>query len=139
MIRRSIVLAAGLLLAGFGSAQAEPITLPAGDWGYSPASPADCKRPPLTIEKDRLIQRIDQEGVRGEARCKILKIKKQPKGIIFVDTKCDWDAHVPQGMRESPDNENDDSFSLKVIDKTKILFNNTQYALCSSKKVSGND
>lgn len=130
MIRRSIVLSAGLLLAAFGSAQTETLALPIGDWAYSPVSASGCKRPPLTIEKDRLIQRIDQEGIRGEARCKILKTKKQPKGIIFINTKCDWDAHVPQGMRESPDEADDDYFSLKPLGQSKILFNNMEYMFC---------
>lgn len=133
---RAALLSATLFLSVVGSAQAEKLALPTGDWAYSSGSPTSCNRPSLTIEKDRLIRRIDQEGIRGEARCKILKIKKQPKGVIFIDTKCDWDAQVPQGMRESPDDE-DDSFSLKSISPTKILFNNSEHALCPSKSEGG--
>ncbi|WP_288588620.1 hypothetical protein [uncultured Methylobacterium sp.] len=119
-----------LIMAAIGSAKAEKPPLPIGDWTYSTDSARACRRPQLTIEKDRLIQRIDQDGIRGEARCKILKIKKQLKGVLFVDTKCNWDKHVPQEMRESPDNENDDSFSLKVVSQNEILFNNMNYWLC---------
>ncbi|WP_430912207.1 hypothetical protein [Methylobacterium sp. sgz302541] len=133
MTRRAVLLSASLFLATLGSAQAEKLILPVGDWAYSPVSPTGCKRPSLTIKKDRLIQRIDQEGIRGEARCNILKLKRGGKGVIFIDTKCDWDSHVPQGMRESPDNENDDSFSLKIISPTKILFNNSDHELCARK------
>jgi hypothetical protein len=133
MNTRVLLLSAGLVLATFGSAHAETPTLPLGDWTYSDVSAAECKKPPLTIEKNRLIQRIDQQGVQGEARCKILKIKKQPKGVLFVDTKCDWDAHVPQGMRESPDNDDDDSFSLKSVNAKTIIINNTKHYLCPSK------
>ncbi|NGM37292.1 MULTISPECIES: hypothetical protein [Methylobacterium] len=134
---RAAFLSATLFLTAVGSARAEKLSLPVGDWAYSPVSPTGCKRPSLTIEKDRLIQRIDQEAIRGEARCKILKIRRQGRGIVFIDTKCDWDAHIPQGMRESPDNENDDSFSLKFISPKKILFNNSEHELCARKSEGG--
>jgi hypothetical protein len=134
MIGRTALLSCSLFLAAAGSAQAQKPALPIGDWTDSAISAKVCQRPELTIKKDRLIQRIDQEGIRGEARCKILKIKKQTKGDIFIYTKCDWDKHVPQGMRESPDNESDDSFSLKIVDHKEILFNNISYRLCPAKQ-----
>ncbi len=133
MTVRIALLSSALFLAAASSAQAQKPALPLGDWTDSPVSAKACQRPELTIENQRLIQRIDQEGIRGEARCKILKIKKQTKGVLFVDTKCDWDKHVPQGMRESPDDENDDSFSLKVVGQREILFNNINYNLCPAK------
>ncbi|WP_143074734.1 hypothetical protein [Methylobacterium sp. ap11] len=130
---RIFLLTSAFVITFISSARAEKPTLPTGDWTYSTDPAKACRRPQLTIENDRLIQRIDQEGIRGEARCKMIKIKKQPKGILFIDTKCDWDKHVPQGMREGPDNENDDSFSLKALNQKEILFNNMNYSLCPAK------
>lgn len=133
MIRPATLLSACLFLAASGYAHANKLTLPVGDWTYPPAAAPECKSAPLTIEKDRLIQRIDQDGVRGAARCKFLRTKMGSKGYLFVKTKCDWDAHVPQGMRESPDNDDDEEFSVKIISGTKILFNNVEHELCPAK------
>ncbi|WP_156453729.1 hypothetical protein [Methylobacterium sp. CCH5-D2] len=137
MIRRAVLLSKPLFLAAAGFAQAQNLALPVGDWTYPPAAAPECKSAPLTIEKNRLIQRIDQEGVRGEARCRFLRTKMGSKGYIFVKTKCVWDAHVPQSMRESPDNDDDEEFSIKIISDTKILFNNVKHELCSAKSGSG--
>lgn len=134
---RAALLSTTLFLSVVGSAQAEKLALPVGDWTYPPATPSECKSAPLTIEKNRLIQRIDQEGVRGAARCKFLRSKMGSKDYIFVKTKCDWDKHVPQAMRESPDNDDDEEFSVKIISNTKILFNNVEYELCRAKVESG--
>lgn len=133
MIARIVLLSAFMALPAIGSAHADKLTLPTGDWTYPPAKAAECKSAPLTIEKSRLIQRIDQEGVRGEARCKFLRTKMGPKGYIYVKTKCDWDRHVPQAMRESPDNDDDEEFSVKIVSGTKILFNNVEHELCPAK------
>jgi hypothetical protein len=133
MIARIALLSASIILSAIGSAHADKFTLPAGDWTYPPAKAAECKSAPLTIEKNRLIQRIDQEGVRGEARCKFLRTKMGPKGYIYVNTKCDWDRHVPQAMRESPDNDDDEEFSVKIVSGTKIFFNNVEHELCPAK------
>lgn len=127
MTNRATLLSATLFLVAAGSAHAQKLALPVGEWGYSSSHGANCKRHILTIESTRIIQRLDE----GEARCAVRKIKKKGK-VLFVNTKCDWDASVPQGLRESPDQDDPDSFSIEIKGPNKILFNNSDYELCSS-------
>lgn len=127
MIRRSIVLAAGLLLAGFGSAQAQKVTLPVGVWGHDGPKGPNCKKPFLKVEEKRIIQRFDE----GEGRCIIKKLQQKSK-VISVKTKCEWDSSVPADLREGADEIDDDSFSVKIINSKNILFNNTEFGFCQS-------
>ncbi|WP_125901043.1 hypothetical protein [Methylobacterium indicum] len=134
VVMLSIAILTGYMaVPAIGAAHADKLALPAGNWTYPPAKAAECKNAPLTIENNRLIQRIDQEGIRGEARCRFLRIKMGQKGYIYVKTKCDWDRHIPQAMRESPDNDDDEEFSVKIISKNKIIFNNVEHEICPPK------
>ncbi|BCM87621.1 hypothetical protein [Methylobacterium indicum] len=125
MIGRVTLLSSALILAIVGSAEAQKLALPVGVWGHDGPKGPDCKKPFLKIEKKRIIQRFDE----GEGRCVVKSLKPRGK-YIAVKTKCDWDKGVPMQLREGADEADVDAFSIKIINKTKILFNNTDFGLC---------
>lgn len=127
MKTRAFLLSAGLILAALGSAQAQKLALPVGVWGHDGPKGPNCKKPFLKIEENRIIQRFDE----GEGRCTVKSIQKK-SNILFIKTKCDWDAGVPENLREGADDEDGDSFSIKVLSKGAILFSNTKFGLCPS-------
>ncbi|MEN3238757.1 hypothetical protein PUR29_35555 [Methylobacterium ajmalii] len=126
MIRHSILLSAGLLLAGFGSAQAEKLSLPIGEWGRLSSHGHACSPPFLRIEENRVIKRLGG----GEGRCPVKKIKRQGRALM-VDVKCEYDKSILEDYLIGGDDD-DDSFSLVIKSPTKIIFNNTNYEICSS-------
>ncbi|ACK86339.1 hypothetical protein [Methylorubrum extorquens] len=131
MICRSIVLSAGLFLAGSGSVQAKTLSLPIGEWGEVSSHGHDCRPPFLKIEEHRVIKRLGG----GEGRCPIKKIRRQGK-TLMVDVKCEYDKSIPEDYLMEGDDD-DNSFSLVVKSQSKILFNNTPYEICASVKGVG--
>ncbi|MCJ2029498.1 hypothetical protein MKK50_08805 [Methylobacterium sp. J-043] len=128
---RAALLSATLFLAAIGSVQAQKLTLPVGVWGHDGPKGPDCKKPFLKIEEKRILHRFDE----GEGRCTI-KTARKKSNIISLKTKCDWDASVPPELQEGPDEADGDSFSLKIVSNTKILFNNTEFGFCSAAEGS---
>ncbi|GAA0241713.1 hypothetical protein LNAOJCKE_4899 [Methylorubrum aminovorans] len=126
MTRRSILLSASLVLAVAGSAQAEKLSLPIGEWGHLSSHGLACSPPFLKFEKDRVIKRLGG----GEGRCPVQKIKREGKALI-VDVKCQYDKSIPEDYMAGGDDD-DDSFSLVIKSTTQILFNNSPHGLCPS-------
>lgn len=119
------ILAAGLLLATAGVAHAQNTALPVGEWGAKTNHGLACNPPFLKIEPNRIVKRLGG----GEGRCPIGKIKRKGS-VLFVDAKCKYDKSISPESLELGDDD-DDSFSLKIISPTQILFNNTPHELCS--------
>ncbi len=126
MNTRVVLLSAGLVLAALGSAQAQKLTLPIGEWGLLGGKGPDCSPPFLKIEQNRIVKRLGG----GEGRCPIKKIKKDGK-YLMVDAPCVYDKSIPPEHLIQGDDD-DDSFSLIIQSPTKILFNNTPHELCVS-------
>ncbi|NGM38037.1 hypothetical protein G4G93_29730 [Methylobacterium sp. DB0501] len=126
MIRRVALLSATLFLSAVGSAQAEKLSLPVGEWGHSSNHGLDCSPPFLKIEPNRVVKRIGG----GEGRCPVKKIKKDGR-YIRVFATCEYDKSIPDEYLIQGD-EDEDSFTLIVKGPTKILFNNTPHELCAS-------
>lgn len=126
MNTRTLLLSAGLILAALGSAQAQKLTLPIGEWGHFSNHGLDCNPPFLKIEKHRIIKRLGG----GEGRCPIKNIKKEGK-YLMVDVKCVYDKSIPPEQLVEGDSD-DDSFSLIVKSPTEILFNNSSHKLCKA-------
>ncbi|MGN7126787.1 hypothetical protein [Methylorubrum thiocyanatum] len=131
MIRCSTLLAASLFLVGIGTAQADKLTLPVGEWGHSSSHGLNCSPPFLKIEKNRVIKRLGG----GEGRCPIRKIKRSGKALL-VDVKCEYDKSIPPEHLIEGDDD-DDSFSLEIKSPTKILFNNAPHELCPASSGGG--
>ncbi|MDP4025784.1 hypothetical protein Q8W71_24435 [Methylobacterium sp. NEAU 140] len=128
---RAALLSGTLVLAAFGSAQAQRLTLPVGEWGLQGAKGPDCNPAFLKIEKGQVIKRLGG----GEGRCPIKKIKKEGK-YLMVEVKCVYDKSIPAEHLIEGDDD-DDSFSLIVKSPTLILFNNTPHGLCRSAAEMG--
>lgn len=118
------ILAAGLLLSTVGLAHAQKPELPLGEWGQKSNHGLACNRPFLKIEPNRIVKRLTG----GEGNCQIGKIKR--KGVVlFVEYKCVYDKSIPEEELAEGDDD-DNSFSLKVVSPTEILFNNVPHQLC---------
>ena len=95
MNTRTVLLSVGLVLAAFGSAQAQKLTLPIGEWGLAEGKSPDCSPPFLKIEQNRIVKRLGG----GEGRCPITKIKKEGK-YLMVNAKCKCPTSAPVGQNE---------------------------------------
>jgi hypothetical protein len=127
MIARIVLLSSALFLGSAALAEAQKLNLPVGVWGHDGPKGPDCKKPFLKIEEKRIVQRFDE----GEGRCTVNSLKPRGK-YIAVKTKCDWHKSVPMELREGADEADDDAFSIKIVSETKIMFNNTDFGLCSN-------
>jgi hypothetical protein len=126
MSTRTLLLSAGLILTAIGSAQAQKLTLPIGEWGRSSNHGLNCSPPFLKIEQNRIVKRLGG----GEGRCPVTKIKKEGK-YLMVDAKCVYDKSIHNEYLASGDDD-DDSFSIIIQSPTKILFNNSLHELCQA-------
>ncbi|MGN8096814.1 hypothetical protein [Methylobacterium sp. 22177] len=125
---RAATVIAITLLAGTAVAD-DKQRLPAniiGVWDDLFEGKPSCTRLVLTIEPTQVIQHLDG----GSGYCQITRITSK-RGIIYGDYKCKWDASVPEGMREGPDEE-DNGFSLKIKSNDQIVYNNSSMGRCSS-------
>lgn len=113
MNTRTVLLSVGLVLAAFGSAQAQKLTLPIGEWGLAEGKSPDCSPPFLKIEQNRIVKRLGG----GEGRCPITKIKKEGK-YLMVNAKCKYDKSIAWEHLVEGDGDSD-RFSLIVQSPTK--------------------
>lgn len=131
MIGRIVLLYSALFLAVAGSAQAQKLSLPVGEWGRSSNHGLNCSPAFLKIEPNLIVKRL--RG--GEGRCPIKKIKKEGE-YLMVDVKCVYDKSIHSDYLIQGD-EDDNSFSLLIQSPTRIFFNNTMHELCKSAPGGG--
>lgn len=124
MIVRNAMLCVAVFLIDAPSAQAQKLSLLVGEWGRSSNHGLNCSPPFLKIEINRVVKRLGG----GEGYCPIKKIKKEGKYLI-VNVKCTYGKSIPEKHLIQGDDD-DDSFSLAVLNPTRILFNNTPHELC---------